>query len=200
MFNNSIDNKPFFSKPDGTIVRDLTTSMFDLKNNNYTAYNLFRVPKDYVMRSDLISKAVYNTDSYAEIILKYNGISNPFSINEGDTILVPNLDSVQQNIKENHVIDSDGGQSIRNSYKYIDPTKIPKKSGELKNFDNRQLVSNAVSGALPPNISEEGVSQITYRNGRVYFGTNNANNANNCIKNGASTSEFLTTVINSQKI
>ena len=104
---------------------------------------------------------------------------------------------MQQNIKKNHTVDSDGGQSIRNSYKYIDPTKIPKKDKELQQFDTRQLettVNGAQQGTLPPNISDEGVSQLTYRNGRVYFGQN----AETCLQNGTSTSEFLTKVINSK--
>jgi hypothetical protein len=197
MFSNSIDSKPLFQRSDGANLRDLTASMFDMNNNNFTGYNLFRVPRDYRMRPDLISKAVYNNSAFAEIILKYNGISNPFSIDEGDVILIPSLDSVQQNIKKNHTVDSDGGQSIRNSYKYIDPTKIPKKDKELQQFDTRQLettVNGAQQGTLPPNISDEGVSQLTYRNGRVYFGQN----AETCLQNGTSTSEFLTKVINSK--
>ena len=86
MFKYSVDNKPFFTIPDGEKVRDLTQTIFELKNRNYVAYNVYKVPKEYRMRPDLISKSVYNDSAYAEIILKYNGISNPFSINQGDVI------------------------------------------------------------------------------------------------------------------
>jgi hypothetical protein len=214
MFLRSIDQKPKFTRPDGIVVRDLTDSMFNLRNKNYVTYNVYRVPRDYVMRPDLISKVVYNNSLYAEMILKYNGISNPFSINEGDIILIPNLESTQANIKKRESkTATSGANTIRNSYKYIDPTKIPKKTSELQNFDNRNIGNVAEtsdqigtagltsaqqvsvgSGALPPNIAEEGSTQITYRNGRVYFGDSTAT----CLKSGSSVSEFLVNVIKSK--
>jgi hypothetical protein len=196
MFANSIDNKPLYNRPDGTSVRDLTDTMFSLQNKNYVTYNIFRVPRDYVMRPDLISKVIYNNSAYTEIILKYNGISNPFTINEGDMILVPNLESAQANINKREKA-STGADSIRNSYKYIDPTKAPTKGEELQNFDNRTIIStvspqtNVDNGALPPNIAPEGSSQIVYRNGRVFFGDSVAT----CLKSGSSNSEFLANII-----
>ena len=197
MFKSSIDSKPFFTKPDGTKVRDLTQGMFNLKTRDYIAYNVYRVPKDYVMRPDLISKAVYNNSLYAEIILKYNGISNPFSINEGDLILIPDLDSAKSKIKDvDGTQGSNAAERIRNSYKYIDPLKKPTAEDRTKvsKFTDRQIVDIA-GGSLPPNVADEGASQLTYRNGRVYF----REGAETCLKNGLSTSEFLTNVIKNKK-
>jgi hypothetical protein len=191
MFLNSLDKKPVFTRPDGIEVKDLTASMFNLKSNNYVSYNIYKVPKEFVMRPDLISAAAYNNTIYAEIILKYNGISNPFSIQEGDMILIPNLDSVQTIITPEKGTDADGSKLIRDSYKYIDPTKIPKISND---FQNRQIVGGAKEGALPPNMAEEGETQIIYRNGRVYF----AENVATCLQNGMSSAEFLTNVIKSK--
>ncbi|NMC99982.1 MAG: hypothetical protein GYA62_09705, partial [Bacteroidales bacterium] len=82
--------------------------------------------------------------------------------------------------------------TIRNSYKYIDPTKIPKTS--TNEFQTRQIV-NTKEGALPPNIAEEGEEQIITRNGRVYF----SDSVQTCLTNGMTQSEFLTNVIKSSK-
>ncbi len=195
MFVNSLDTKPFFTKSDGEIIRDLTQTMFELKNRDYVSYNIYRVPKEYVMRPDLISKSVYNNSLYAEIILKYNGISNPFSIDAGDIILIPNLDSAKSRIKDEKAeVTNSIASRIRDSYKYIDPLKRPKKGEVLENYNNRQIVKTK-DGSLPPNLAKEGTSQVTYRNGRVYFGEG----AENCLKNGMSTSEFLTNMIKSKK-
>ena len=197
MFNSSIDTKPHFTRPDGIVIRDLTQSMFELKTNDYVAYNVFRVPKEYRMRPDLISKSVFNNSLYAEIILKYNGISNPFTIDEGDIILIPDLDSAKGKIKSAGVNEADDkANKIRNSYKYIDPLKRPKKADkeQLKKFNDRQIV-DVTEGSLPPNFAKEGTSQVTYRNGRVYFGEG----VETCLKNGMSTSEFLTNVIKNRK-
>jgi len=202
MFLSSIDRKPFFKKEDGNIVRDLTKSMFDFKANNYTSFNMFKIPLDYVMRPDLISQAVYNNTLYAEYILKYNGISNPFSLEEGDVVLIPNLESAKLNTKTtgSGSESEDSSKRIRDSYKYIDPTKVPKRDEDLtkfvsRNFDSKRTITE---GALPPNIADEGTSQIVERNGRVYFGESIGESA--CLKSGMSSGEFLTKVIKSKKV
>lgn len=195
MFNNSIDSKPIFTKPNGTKIKDLTHPFFNENDKSYVSYEVYKVPADYVMRPDLISKAVYNDSYYTEIILKFNGISNPFTISEGDIILIPNLDEALAKINNtNKNNENNVSSELRNKYKYIDPLKIPKKEKILNEFDNRQIV-DVSSGALPPNISESGTSQITYRNGRVYFGDSVAT----CLSNGMSSSEFLTSVITKSK-
>jgi len=202
MFLSSIDRKPFFKKSDGNTVRDLTKSMFDFQSNNYTSFNMFKIPRDYVMRPDLISQAVYNNTLYAEYILKYNGISNPFTLNEGEIILVPNLESAKKNTKTtgSGSESDDPSKRIRDSYKYIDPSKIPKRDADLDKFEDRNFASQRTlnAGALPPNIADEGTSQIVERNGRIYFGEGIGETA--CLKSGMSSGEFLTKVIKSKKV
>lgn len=190
MFANSLDKKPKVTRPDGIEIVDLTTSMFDIAAANYISYSVYKIPKEFEMRPDLISGAVYNNSGYAEFILKFNGISNPFTIKEGDIILIPSLDSMRAVTSKPTGSEADGAKMIRDSYKYIDPTKIPKSDST---FANRQL--NIPEGALPPNISKEGEQQITYRNGRVYFGPG----ADTCLQNGMTQSEFLTNAIKSRK-
>jgi len=192
MFPNSLDQKPLFTRPDGIQIKDITASMFNLTTGNYIKYNIYKVPKEFEMRPDLIAGAVYNNSLYAEIILKYNGISNPFSIKEGDIILIPALDSMSTIINKPTGTDVNNAQTIRNSYKYIDPTKIPPNT--VPAFQNRQIVGGAPANFLPPNIANEGEQQITYRNGRVYFGPG----ADTCFQNGMTQSEFLTTLIKSK--
>lgn len=198
MFLNSLDKKPLFTNDDGNTLRDLTKSMFDFQANNYTSFSAFRISSDYVMRPDLISQAVYNNTLYTEYILKYNGISNPFAIQEGDVILIPTLDSAIKSTKTQGTAADDPAKKLRDSYKFIDPAKIPKTDTDTKNFSSRNISSNGIQeGALPPNIADEGVSQIVERNGRIYFGEGIGESA--CLKNGMSSSEFLSKVIKSRK-
>jgi len=196
MFNNSIDNKPFFTKDDGTMLKDLTKSMFNfsIENNDVPIYNLYKVPKQYVMRPDLISQAVYGDTKYAEIILKFNGISNALTINEGDIIVVPPLESAQKQIAPSGQA-ADAANKIRKSYLYIDPLKIPKRSAMVTDFEK---LNKDLANALPPNIAPEGATQIEYTNGRVQFGTNIGIPANKCLKNGQTISEFIT-IVNKSK-
>jgi hypothetical protein len=193
MFVNSIDEKPIFKRPDGIEVKDLTSSMFDLRTNNYVNYTAYKVPKEFEMRPDLIAGAAYNNTLYAEFILKYNGISNPFTIMEGDIILIPDLNSMQGITSKSKGAKADNAKAIRNAYKYIDPLKVPKS--DTNSYQNKSLVGGAKEGALPPNIAQEGEKQITYRNGRVFFG----GSADTCLQNGMTSSEFLTTAIKSKR-
>jgi len=202
MFLNSIDKKPIVQRPDGLLIRDLTQSMFDFKSSNYINLSIYRVPSEYSMRPDLISQAGYNNTIYAEYILKYNGISNPFSIGAGDVIVIPDLNSAKESVKDRRDDGEDSdAKRVRNSYKYIDPTKVPKRDADLESYDRRNLQGKKAQlqdGALPPNIAQEGEKGITYRNGRVYFGENVSQSA--CLQNGMSQSDFLTKVIKSKKV
>lgn len=195
MFTNTIDRKPMLKKEDGQILRDLTESIFDFNVESYINYKAYKIPAEYVMRPDLISQAMYNNTAYTELILKYNGFSNPFTIDKDDIILIPGLEGVKKSLKsKGSLTNANNADKIRRAYKYIDPTKKPDRDPEIDDFDRRKLSD----GALPPNIAEENQSQITYRNGRVFFGESVAQSA--CLKNGMSSSEFLTSVIKSKKI
>lgn len=44
----------------------------------------------YQMRPDLISMAMYGDIDEAEYILKFSGISNPFSLDKDDVLKIPN--------------------------------------------------------------------------------------------------------------
>lgn len=195
MFNNSIDSKPLFKKTDGKEIRDLTQSMLDLKKNTYVNYQAYKVPKEYAMRPDLISKAVYNNTLYAEVILKFNGISNPFSINTGDVILIPDLEDAQERIKiPEATLKEDNAEKIRNAYKYIDPLKIPQISDTLKKYEERNYV-DAEPDSLPPNFADPNTPQIRFSRGRVYFGEG----AETCVKNGMSAGEYISNVISNSR-
>ena len=86
-----------------TIKRNGITFL-DLMGNNFTPVkgvngDFIIVNKYYVARPDLISLAVYQTDSYADIICKVNGISNPFELNEDDILFLPHIDYIANCVK-----------------------------------------------------------------------------------------------------
>jgi len=80
-------------------------------------YDVIRVDKDYVGRPDLISFKAYNDDSYADVICKLNGISNPFELNEGDLLVLPMFSDLQRflvvpNMQELHDDGEDNDRPI----------------------------------------------------------------------------------------
>ncbi len=58
--------------------------------NDFT-YRVVEVTEDYVARMDLISRQYYGTEIYSDLLCKLNGISNPFELNEGAKIVIPQL-------------------------------------------------------------------------------------------------------------
>lgn len=57
-------------------------------------YNIFTVTKDYIARPDLISYDAYGDETFADIICKVNGVSNPFELNEGMKLIIPSPENI----------------------------------------------------------------------------------------------------------
>ena len=69
---------------------DLLAKTWSEHKDDYS--NALIVNQYYVARPDLISFAVYGTDKFGDMICKFNGISNPFDLNEGMILQIPSLD------------------------------------------------------------------------------------------------------------
>ena len=170
MLEHVIDNKKIITINDSSII-DLTTSIFDTNKSIGALFNIYRVPETMKMRIDLISLAAYGTDEYADILLKYNGISNPFTINTDDILYIPTLDTVENDLIIPE-IKSTAADNIRNYHKYIDKSKAPTTIGSEinnKSIYPKMTVDNEFTEA---NIAKPGETSITLRNGRIYFGKN----------------------------
>lgn len=180
MFEKVIDNKSLIiDKNDETII-DLTESCFKDKINPNINFTLKRVPKNMIMRMDLISLAQYDTDEYTEILLKYNDISNPFTLNFDDIIIIPTFESIAENIQPK-VVKNNIAKMVRNYHRFIDTTKLPETVGSEVN--NVKIKKNYTE----PNMTKEDSKSIVMRNGRIYFGAN-SNVA--CSTDGIKSSDF----------
>lgn len=181
MLENTIDKKTIITI-DGDKVVDLTESCFnDIKSENII-YTIKRVPYNMIMRMDLISLAQYDTDEYTDLLLKYNDISNPFTLNHNDIIYIPSIETITNDLATpTEVNRKDNAKLIRNYHKYIDKSKAPNTIGSEKN--NLSIDKEYTEANLAP----EDTSPIVLRNGRVYFG----NNSNvECSTNGITASDF----------
>ena len=76
------------------------------------SYQVLEVTADYVARMDLVSLNVYNTNQYSDLLCKLNGISNPFELNEGTKLIIPDFNDldkfyyVESNEEKDSVADS----------------------------------------------------------------------------------------------
>lgn len=58
------------------------------------SFNLFEVTDEYIARPDLISLDAYGDTMYADVICKINGVSNPFELNIGMSLILPTPDQI----------------------------------------------------------------------------------------------------------
>jgi hypothetical protein len=125
------------------------------------------VTEDQVGRVDLISLLYYRSANYCDYILKWNGISNPFSLKFGDVIEIPNHREALRVVKEIKVLSSTNEPSIRDQF--IDTKRLPVKDVKRIEYLQRKaaLKPNGAKQILPPNILKEGETNIKIGNGRI---------------------------------
>lgn len=58
-------------------------------------YKVIRVSSMHVARPDLLSQHLYGSDTYGDLICKINGVSNPFELNEGMMLVVPDIADIE---------------------------------------------------------------------------------------------------------
>ena len=175
MQSKILASKKIIKNNKGETFVDLTTRSLDYRSGGQVI-DAFYVGEDMAMRLDLVSFAAYGNDDHFDIIAKYNGISNPYSLDINDLIYIPDLgfmyDSLYNPQNKNDV------EEVRN--KFIDPKKIttldPKKI--LYDEELKQLRKNINGGSfsnynLPPNFAEPGDSEATLtKNGNFILGNN----------------------------
>lgn len=98
-------------------------------------------------RPDLVALKYYGDHSLTDLILKFNGISNPFVMTEGETIEIP----IKQERYVKFVKPSrDSGESAKE--KFIKQRRMTKK--DIKRLEYLQQI--AEKEALPPNRLKSG--------------------------------------------
>jgi len=120
------------------------------------------VTKDDKVRPDLIALKYYGDHTKTDMILKYNRISDPFSINPGEIILVPSPDtayyrlerpaSVEDNIVKRQFVDTK--RLSQKDQKRIDALK--------KKYNKETL--------LPPNVIPVGKKNYEFNGNQVRMG------------------------------
>jgi hypothetical protein len=124
---------------------------------------------------------MYDTDEFTEFILKFAGISNPFTLSEDDVLLIPNDSQAEGMMAANSGEDeseetkSAGTMAqIRQFFKFVN-TEYRSDSTSYDNLKKMKIPSGVIDTSRitqgeVPYISDDGRYAVTVRNGRVYFG------------------------------
>lgn len=156
----------------------------DFNSTNWKVARTVTVTRDYAMRPDLISYYAYGVDSFADIIMKANGISNPFAIAEGDIILIPD----QTQFKYFYKKPKPSKKEIEDVKRgYIDKERFSKPTeNRLKKL--QQLADSKKNGSptiTPSNKLKPGESAVTTKGGALIFAEYKSKQSKNTLKEGS---------------
>ena len=138
------------------------------KSKRFVIYKVVTVTADYEMRPDLISYFAYGTDQYMDIILKFNDISNPFSIKQGDVILIPDREQAKYFYQKPKATKKEIEEVKR---AYIDKERFSKPTEE-RLAKLAALANNRKNGSptiTPSNQLKPGESAVTTKGGALIF-------------------------------
>jgi len=138
-------------------------------NSNQTTIAEHTVTANEVGRIDLIAEEYYQNIDDSELILKYNNISNPFSITEGDVLKIP--DNQLALLKWNRVksIGFEGVDELNVRDQFVNSKRLTERDAKRVAYLKRKAaqLQNGSSQILPPNLIKEDETNITIQNGTI---------------------------------
>ena len=126
----------------------------------------YTVDADEICRIDLVSTRFFGTADYSEAILKYNNISNPFSINEGDVLNIPDAGSAMKAWKRiNEIgVEGDAEPSVKDQFMSTKRLTI-KDQGRIEYLKKKAAQKeNGSKQSLPPNVLKTGDKNLSIDN------------------------------------
>ena len=172
--NKSIFNPDPINNQPGFGIWNLTQSSVDY-NSGIALDDFFVVTEYYQMRPDLIAAIKYGDHGRVGSLLKFNSISNPFAVMEGNILLIPNSKSIDDSFNSKKIISQ--SQATANNNTNTNQNTVFKKNQESKKFkvsDARrkfleQKVKNQPNIVLPPNVMQPDDKAIMKENGFLIF-------------------------------
>lgn len=182
MFKKTIDNKPIIQNPrDGQYIVDFTATSIDSSFKPHNSdIEVYKLDQSMTMRADLASIAYYGTDEQTETILKTNGISNPFSLVDGEVLMFPGRlrpSEMFKSVVASSLKDTKGDEEndrkrqadeLRKSYKFVNPKVVNEiKRGNPENDEFNRLRVPQPKIQKSPSIADEGDVPIVNKDGYV---------------------------------
>lgn len=156
----------------GNTILDLWQQSIEWLTDKLTIESTVLITDDFRMRPDLIAQAAWGDATGADLLMKFNHVSNPFSIDAGVIMIIPQY---EQMIQQLYQPDTSVSQTI---VSVPDTTTIQFKNVAKQQYNARNTAqTNTPISANSPNQAEPGDQQISFVNGQVLFGASVATNA-----------------------
>jgi hypothetical protein len=160
-------NKDEFTKPNGDTVVDLirrAVSFLNVRSNVGTPY---LVTEDYVMRPDLIAYHFYGEAGAVDLLLKYNGYSNPFAIDVDDFFKIPESGTLSKFGSKPKLSDLNSSRKKKSNVVFAPKSKKDKARIEYL------LSKQNAAPPVPPNVAiQDGVKVL---NSKIVYGADVTN-------------------------
>lgn len=118
------------------------------------------------MRPDLVSDRIYATQDNWDVLLKYNGVSNPFSLESGETMVAPSFSLIGTMVTPPlQVLEKGTEPTKRNEDQLITPRTA-------KDTQRLASIRSKTSEVVPPNVNLTGTKNVESVNGEFIFGAN----------------------------
>jgi hypothetical protein len=191
-----LNNKLEVTENDEVKINLTTRSLNDFGDETFD--RRYIVDNSMVMRPDLLSYGIIKSNDFTEI-LKTNYISNPFTLDTDDIILLRTSGKALVVTPADTITDSDS--DVRN--KYVNPDKastpdknIQKLSNKFKNLRDLGADTPAPSPSnLPPNFNEFGEGEVEIINNKVRFAPGVGRNTSECSTEPISKAELISKVL-----
>ena len=191
-----LNNKLEVTENDEVKINLTTRSLNEFGDETFN--RRYIVDNSMVMRPDLLSYGIIKSNDFTEI-LKTNYISNPFTLDTDDIILLRTSGKALVVTPADTITDSDS--DIRN--KYVNPDKastpdknIQKLSNKFKNLRDLGADTPAPSPSnLPPNFNEFGEGEVEIINNKVRFAPGVGRNTSECSTEPISKAELISKVL-----
>ena len=118
------------------------------------------VKSDELCRLDLISEEYYGSPQYVDLILKANGLNNPFSVPEGKLLAIPELENAKtfyRTPSSNYDLESD--------------------SNKARVDQNERILNQRAGKPRKPNQLPSGQSPTQQQGNRIQLGNGGRNNS-----------------------
>jgi len=200
-----LKNKPFIGDLDVDYRLDLLSKSATNKYNTRDELVVI-VKKGEEMRPDILSSNFFGDISYYDVLLKYNGVSNPFSIDEGEAFFAPSLDGLKKNLAPSARTASNK-ENVRDQYINVDKKSMLDNKLAIIDVQRQEKIQDAIrkkaegssnpGSLLPPNVAEANDREITVEGGKIYFGRDVVHGKDECTR-PLSKSEFMAKLIKSK--
>lgn len=170
MDSTILNAKPLFIK-NGEQIVNLCEPVLGQSNTGIRIIDLFYV-SDMEMRPDLVSYVAYRTENYFDFVLKFNGISNPYSLDKDTIVFIPEISDFKTKFNTVKKKEETKGSEFNIRDQYIEKTtNIDPRRAEfhnlLKTLKNKGM--NVAKDLFPPTIQEEGKNEANILENSVIF-------------------------------